>query len=435
MKIKSVTSGGIASRHLILPEDELLEINRHPVSDIIDYRFYSSESTLALRLRDKTGKEKKIKLRKAPDQNLGLEFYETRYRSCNNNCIFCFVHQLPKGMRRSLYFKDEDYRLSFLNGNFITLTNTSEEDIDRIIEQKLSPLYVSVHTTDENLRRKIFRNPKIPEVMPIIRRLAKGGIEMHAQIVLCPGVNDGEYLERSVKELAALYPCVKSLALVPVGLTRYRQNLPRIRPIGKKYSLNLIKLVEGWQKIFRKKLKAGFVYASDESFLKARLDIPRKKYYDDFDQTENGVGMMREFLNQFHAKQELLPKSLGRKLNITLLTGVSAFRLIKEVVRDRLSIIPGLQIKAVAAKNAFFGPTVTVTGLLTGADMINALRKQKEVGDLIFLPPNCTNRDGLFLDDITPQQVENELGRKVIIGSYDLVDTVNKIVREWRSGN
>lgn len=436
MKIKSITNGSIASRHTILPEDELLEINGHPINDIIDYKFHSSEPILTLKLKDKNEKIKKLRLRKKPDQDLGLEFYEIRYRSCKNKCIFCFVHQLPKGMRKSLYFKDEDYRLSFLHGSFITLTNTPDEGIDRIIRQRLSPLYISVHTTDENLRKQIFSNQKIPEVMPIIRKLAEGGIELHTQIVLCPGINDGKYLKKSVQDLSSLYPQMKSLALVPVGLTRYRQNLPKIKPVSKKYSLAIIKLVDGWQKIFRKKFKDGFVYAADEFFTKgmdrmvhtkAELDIPNKKYYDDFDQIENGVGMMRKFLDQFQTKQKLLPKGLKKELSITLLTGVSAFRLIQKVVKDGLNIIPGLKIKVMVVKNDFFGSTVTVTGLLTGVDIINALKRQKKMGDLILLPPNCINQDGLFLDDITPQEVENELKRKVIIGSYDLVDSLNKI--------
>jgi putative radical SAM enzyme (TIGR03279 family) len=439
MKIKSIKNGSVASFHTVLPEDELLEINGHLINDIIDYKFYSSEPILTLKLKDKKQKIKRIRLRKKTDQDLGLEFYEIRYKSCKNNCIFCFVHQLPKGMRKPLYFKDEDYRLSFLHGNFITLTNTSNEDIDRIIRQRLSPLYISVHTTDENLRKKIFANQNIPEIMPIIRKLAEGGIELHTQIVLCPGINDGKYLEKSVTELSAFYPYVKSLALVPVGLTRYRQNLPKIKPVGKKYSLNVVKLVDGWQKSFRKKFKNGFVYLSDEFFTKgmnrmvhtkAELDIPNEKYYDDFDQIENGVGMMRKFLDQFQARQKQLPQSLSRKLSMTLLTGVSAFRLIQKVVEDRLNIIPGLKIKVMVVKNDFFGSTVTVTGLLTGVDIINALKKQKGRADLILLPPNCVNQDGLFLDDITPQDVENEFKRKVIIGSYDLVETLTKIFSE-----
>ncbi len=435
MKIKSIRNGSIASFHPIFPDDELLEINGHPINDVIDYKFHSSEPILTLKLKDKKQKLKTVKLRKSPDQDLGLEFYEIKYKSCKNNCIFCFVHQLPKGMRKSLYFKDEDYRLSFLHGNFITLTNTSDEDINRIIQQRLSPLYISVHTTDENLRKQILSNQKIPEIMPILKKLADGGIEMHTQIVLCPGVNDGEYLEKSVQELSSLYPQVKSLALVPVGLTRHRQNLSKIKPVDKKYSLEIVELVDGWQKIFRKKFSAGsigkigFVYASDEFFTKAGLDIPNKKYYDDFDQIENGVGMMRKFLDQFQIKQKLLPKSLKGNLSVTLVTGVSAFRLIKEIVEDRLNLIPGLKIKVIVARNDLFGSTVTVTGLLTGQDMLSALRKQKKIADLILLPPNCINQDGLFLDDITPQDLEKELDRQVTIGSYDLVETLTNIFK------
>ena len=252
---------------------------------------------------------------------------------------------------------------------------------------------------------------------------------MHTQIVLCPGVNDGIHLAKSVLELSSFYPQVKSLALVPVGLTRHRQNLPKIKPVDKKYSLEIVKLVDGWQKLFRKRFKMGFVYASDEFFTKAGLDIPNKKYYDDFDQIENGVGMMRKFSDQFQIKQKLLPKSLKGNLSITLVTGVSAFRLIKKIVENRLNIIPGLKIKIMTVKNDFFGPTVTVTGLLTGVDMLNTLKKQKEMGDLILLPPNCINQDGLFLDDMTPQDMENEFDRKVIIGSYDLVKTLTKIFK------
>jgi putative radical SAM enzyme (TIGR03279 family) len=429
MRIKSIRNRSIASRYTIFPEEELLEINGHPINDVIDYRFYSAEPVLTLQLKDEAGKLKKIRLTKGPDQDLGLEFYEIKYKSCKNNCIFCFVHQLPKEMRKSLYFKDEDYRLSFLHGNFITLTNTSGEDINRIIQQRLSPLYVSVHATDESLRKRILSNQKIPEIMPILKKLAEGGIEMHTQIVLCPGMNDREYLEKSVRDLSSLFPQVKSLALVPVGLTKHRRNLPEIKPVDKEYSLNIVKSVDGWQRIFRKKLKVGFVYASDEFFTKAELDIPNKKYYDDFSQIENGVGMMRKFLDEFQARQKLLPQTLNRRLSITLLTGVSAFRLIKKIVKEKLNLIPGIKIKVIPVKNDFFGSTVTVTGLLTGVDMINNLKKQKELGDLILLPPNCINQDGLFLDDMTLHELENELNRKVIIGSYDLVETLTGIFK------
>jgi putative radical SAM enzyme (TIGR03279 family) len=246
-----------------------------------------------------------------------------------------------------LYFKDEDFRLSFLHGNFITLTNTSEEDINRIVRQRLSPLYISVQATDEKLRKEILANPKVPDIMPLIERFAEGRIEMHTQIVLCPGINDGEHLEKSVRDLSTFYPHVKSLALVPVGLTKFRERLPRIRRVGKTYSKQVIQLVDRWQRSFRRKWGCGFVYAADEFFTKAGLDIPSARYYDEFCQIENGVGMMRQFLDSFQKKRRLLPRSLKKNLSITLVTGVSAFGLMKQIVNEKLSSISGLTTRLV----------------------------------------------------------------------------------------
>jgi len=435
MKIKSITIKSIASLLNILAGDELLDINGHSINDIIDYKFFSTDHLLKLKLKGKEGEIKWIKIKKQPDEDLGLEFHPIRYRSCKNNCIFCFVHQLPKGLRKALYYKDEDFRLSFLHGNFITLTNTSVDDVKRIIYQRLSPLYISVHTTDEKLRRKILAKPKIPEIIPLIERLAGGRIEMHTQIVLCPGINDGEYLKKSVEDLSSFYPYVKSLALVPVGLTKFREKLPQIKPVNKTYSQKIIKLVDEWQRLYRKKWGIGFVYASDEFFTKAELDFPDKSYYDEFYQIENGVGMMRDFLDKFESQHKLLPRGLKKNLNITLVTGVSAFRLIKQIIEQKLNSISRLTIRPVMVKNIFFGHTVTVTGLLTGADIINALNKEKNLGEIILLPPNCINQDGLFLDDLTPRDLERELGCKVVIGSYDLVKSLRKILDAWKSDN
>jgi len=433
MKIKSIANKSIASLLDVSAEDELLEINGHPIIDIIDYKFFSTDHLLKLKIKAKGGRIKKVEVRKQPDEDLGLEFYPIKYKSCNNNCIFCFVHQLPKGLRKALYFKDEDFRLSFLHGNFITLTNTLYGDIKRIICQRLSPLYISVHATDEKLREMILSNPQIPAIKPLIERLAKGRIEMHTQIVLCPGINDGEYLEKSVKDLSAFYPYVKSLALVPVGLTKFREKLPKIKSVDKTYSRKVIQLVEGWQKLFRKKWGSGFVYAADEFFTKAELDIPSRRYYDEFYQVENGVGMMRQFLDNFKSNHKLLPRSLKKKLNITLVTGVSAFRLIRQMIQQKLNSISGLKIQPVVVKNDFFGHTVTVAGLLTGVDMLNTLRKQKNLGGVVLLPPNCINQDGLFLDDLTPQDLERELGRKVVLGSSNLLESLMKMFEEWKS--
>lgn len=427
MKIKSVRKGSVASLLSISPGDELVEISGHPVNDIIDYRFYSTDHHLRLKFRYASGRTKTLEVRKEPDEDLGLEFYPTKYRSCNNNCIFCFVHQLPKGLRKALYFKDEDFRLSFLHGNFVTLTNTSHGDIERIVKQRLSPLYISVHATDEQLRKRIFGNPRIPNIMPLIRGLAKGRIEMHAQIVLCPGINDGEYLEKSVRDLSGLYPYVKSLALVPVGLTRFREKLPRIRPVNRTYCNKTIELVNAWQKSFRRRWGGGFVYAADEFFTKAEVAIPAKTYYDDFYQLENGVGMMRLFLDDFRSRRKLLPKRLKRDLTVTLVTGVSALRLIKRMVEENLSRIPGLKIQLVVVKNDFLGRSVTVSGLLTGTDILNSLGKHKNPGDIVLLPPNCVNEERLFLDDLTPLDIGKTLGRRVAVGSYHLVDTLTRL--------
>ena len=435
MKIKSIKNGSIASQHVISTGDELLEINGHPINDIIDYKFFSTDHFLKLKFKAKNGTEKEVQVEKQPDEDLGLEFYPIKYKSCNNNCIFCFIHQLPKGLRKALYFKDEDFRLSFLHGNFITLTNTLYEDIKRIIYQRLSPLYISVHTTDAKLRERILSNPQIPDIMPLIRRLAQGRIEMHTQIVLCPGINDGKYLEKSIKDLSDFYPYVKSLALVPVGLTKFRNKLPQIQPVDKNYSKKVIQLVDGWQKFFRKRWESGFVYAADEFFTKAELDIPSRRYYDEFYQVENGVGMMCQLLDNLKSKHRLLPRSLKNNLNLTLVTGVSAFRLIKEIIKQKLNSISGLKIRPVAVENNFFGHTVTVTGLLTGADIMDTLGKKKNLSEIILLPPNCINQDGLFLDDLTPQDLEKELGRKVAIGSYDLVESLMRIFEGQKSDN
>ena len=427
MKIKSIANESIASANDIFVGDELLAINGHPITDIIDYKFFSTDHLLKMKLKAEDGTVKELQVKKHPDEDIGLEFYPIKYKSCNNNCIFCFVHQLPKGLRKALYFKDEDFRLSFLHGNFITLTNTLYGDIKRIIYQRLSPLYISVHATDEKLRETILSNPQIPAIMPLIQKLAQGRIEMHTQIVLCPGINDGKYLEKSVEDLSAFYPYVKSLALVPVGLTKFREKLPRIKPVEKTYSKKVIKLVDGWQKFFRKKWGEGFVYAADEFFTQAELDIPGRRYYDGFYQVENGVGMMRQFLDKFKSKHKLLPRRVRKNFNITLVTGVSTFGLIRQIIEQRLNSISGLKIRPVAVKNDFFGHTVTVTGLLTGGDMLNVLRRQKNLGKIILLPPNCINQDGLFLDDLTPQDLERELGRKVVVGSCNLVESLAKI--------
>jgi putative radical SAM enzyme (TIGR03279 family) len=433
VKIKSVESKSIAERYSILPGDEIVEINAHTVKDLIDYKFYSSEVKLNLKIKAKSGRIKKVKIAKIPDQDLGITFEEKKYRGCGNKCIFCFIDQLPKGLRKPLYFKDEDYRLSFLHGNFITLTNLSEKDFRRIIDQRLSPLYISVHTTNESLRKKMMGNSKAPDIMPLIRRLAEHRIQMHTQIVLCPRINDGKYLENSVYELSLFYPRIKSLAIVPVGLTRFRKGLPELKAVNREYAKQLIEIVDHWQSCFRKKYESNFVYAADEFYLSAGLDIPAKKYYDEFYQIENGVGLVREFLDDFKRKQSFLPRSLKYKYRLTLVTGELACKFMSGYVLNRLKKIKNLKVKLVTVKNKFLGKSVTVTGLLSGGDILQTLKKSGK-SDLIMLPPNCLNPDGYFLDDLKPADLEKELGMKIVIGSYDLVKSLKNVSPKGKSG-
>jgi len=429
MKIMQVKKSSIAYKYGIRAGDRIKEINHNPVNDMIDYSFFSAENTILLKLEDEEGKFKKIRVKKREEDDLGIVLQKIRYKACRNKCIFCFVDQLPKGLRKTLYFKDEDFRLSFLFGNFITLTNLSEKDFDRIKNQRISPLYVSVHTTDEKLRKEILDKQKIPQILPQIKRLTQQRIELHTQVVLLPEINDGKNLEKTVFGLASFYPQVKSLAVVPVGLTKFRDGLPKIKSVDKGVSLQVVKKVDFWQRIFRKKLGEGFVYAADEFFLLAGLDIPKSKYYDEFYQVENGVGMVRRFLDDFRSKQKRLPGRLKKKLNLTLVTGKLALKTIKKEIEKRLNQIENLRVKAAGVENKFLGRSVTVSGLLAGCDILESLRKMKFC-DVVILPPDCVNPDGQFLDDLTLDFLERKLKKKVVLGSYNIVDTINDIIKD-----
>ena len=402
--ISSVAPGSLAGRIGLRPGDELLAINDQVVRDVIDVRFYGAEEHLAFRIR-REGRERTLTARRRYDEPLGLEFerptFDTDIRRCNNRCEFCFVAQMPPGLRRSLYVKDDDYRYSFLFGNYITLTNLTEEDWERIEEQHLSPLYVSVHATDPDLRRRIFRNPHAPDVMAQLRRLVEMGIEVHTQIVLVPGLNGGPHLDRSIADLAALYPGVRSVSVVPVGLTKYHRGGLRVHTLEE--ARQVFEQVTGWQDRFRAQLGVGFVYLSDEWYLRLGEPVPPVEAYDGLDLTENGVGMVARFLSSGFEVPRSKPEA------VTLVTGT----LFAPVLRQMVAEGPGAEV--VAVKNRFFGETVTVAGLLTGQDVVEQLRG-RDLGDVVVLPPAMFGGpEGQTLDEMWPEAIGGALGRRVLV--------------------
>jgi len=407
----SVVPGSLADRAKIQAGQKLVEMNGRPVMDALDYQFQLHDETIQMTVEVESGGTRTLTFEKEYDQALGLELPGISPRTCRNKCIFCFVDQLPRGLRKSLYVKDEDYRLSFLQGNYVTLSDLREEELDRIVRQRLSPLYVSVHCTDESVRRSLLgrRNPL--RIAEAISRLTRGSIQLHCQLVICPSINDGKIMERSVSDLAGFFPGVQSVALVPVGLTGHRQGLTVIPPVGRAEALKLIKMTDRWQRLFRRSLGRGFVYLADELFLLAGQDIPPADDYDGFPQLENGVGMVRSFLDLFDERQRAFPGRIEKQKRISLITGHEAEPFMRRVA-DRLSQIENLTAELIVVDNQFFGGGVTVSGLLTGADILATLRRHPSRGTVI-LPPNCLNADRLFLDGVTVDDLEHNLERTV----------------------
>ncbi|MCX8030471.1 MAG: DUF512 domain-containing protein [Thermodesulfovibrionales bacterium] len=410
--IESVRQGSIGDSLGLKEKDKIIKANGRKVKDIIDLMFYCNEpgSTLLIKRDDKTFS---VKL---PDDlltisSLGLNFRPFKVKTCKNKCIFCFVSQLPKGLRKSLYVKDEDYRLSFLYGNYITLTNLTEEDKKRIIQQRLSPLYISVHCTDKQIRNKILNNPNANDIVKEINLFAKYGIRMHSQIVLCPGYNDKEHLSKTIATLYKFYPYISSIAVVPVGLTVFRKQ--DITPVNKEDALGALDIIEKFQRRFRKKHGESIVYASDELYIKADKPIPPYKHYDDFPQIENGVGMIAQFLQQ-SKKVKLKENVTNISSRIFTFSGVSFYPYLLDFIKKLRK--QKIDINAIQIENNFFGKTVTVTGLLTGRDVIKAFSDIVKKDDVILIP-NVTLKDesDVFLDDITLKDIEDILGVKTLV--------------------
>lgn len=414
--VRRVEPGSIAEELGLTPGDRILAINEYPVEDLIDYRFLISDETLSVEVKKINDEVWILDIEKDFDQDLGVDFGEDgfgRTRRCSNKCIFCFVDQMPPGMRKTLYVKDDDYRLSFWSGNFITLTNVYDDELRRIARLRLSPLYVSVHTTNPALRESMLGSARAGLIMEQLEYLAAAGIEVHTQAVLCPGINDGSELVRTVEDLARLWPWVKSLAVAPVGLTRFRQGKYVLRPFTSREARTLVDWVQEKQAGFQSNFDYPFLFASDEFYLLAGEAFPPEERYADFPQTENGVGLARLFQDQWDDVSEGLPGQIN-SCKVTLATGLLGEKILRPVV-VRLNEINGLSASLKVIHNNFFGPEVTVAGLITGKDLFEQIAPG-EAGDMLVLPSVMFKSDeAVMLDGLTLEDLSERLKTTVAV--------------------
>ncbi|MBR4991841.1 MAG: DUF512 domain-containing protein [Clostridia bacterium] len=396
--------------------ETLLTIGGHAIRDVMDYKFYAYDPKLTMEILSPCGARRTVRISKEEGQDLGLEF-ETylmdAQKGCANRCVFCFIDQLPRGMRKSLYFKDDDARLSFLLGNYITMTNLSDEDADRIIRMKISPLNVSVHTTDPELRTRMLGNPNGGSSLRHLYAFAKAGIKIHAQIVACPGWNDGRQLEKTLSDLSALYPSVESVAVVPVGITRHREGLAPLTPVGEREARDMIAIIDRQREANLKKYDTAIVTAADEMYLKAHLPMPGPDYYEGYLQLDIGVGLMSLFEEELRGA--LLMEDEGREAPspFTIACGMAAAPFMERMVSLIREKCPGLSGKVMGIRNEFFGETVDVSGLVTGGDLLKQLKGNLN-GERLLLPiVMLRDKQNVFLDDVTPEDLERELKVKV----------------------
>ena len=414
-QVARVKLGSIADSAGIRAGDRLLSINGHVLRDVIDFRFFGADEALHLVVERSTGRPQTLHFSRDYGEDLGIEFSSPTFdgiRRCRNHCDFCFVHQLPPGLRPSLYVKDDDYRYSFLFGSFITLTNLQEEDWQRLAEQRLSPLYISVHATDAKLRARILGVPAVPDVLDQIQRLGDLGIVVHTQIVVTPGLNDGPSLEQTVRDLAALHPTVSSIALVPVGITRY--HACDLHPLTAQATKQIVVRVEPLQQSYRRRTGVGLVYCSDEFYLMADLPVPRAAAYDGFPQLANGVGLTRELLNDWEQTLRQVRRDIWPHDKATLVCGTLIAPTMQKLVSE-LTDRMGTTVEVVPVLNRFFGPTVTVSGLLMAEDVLDALRGSN-LGELVVLPRTMFDAAGkVTLDGLQRTDVEDQLDVRVTL--------------------
>lgn len=435
--ISKVLPQSIGEEMELTPGDELISINGQVIEDVFDYHYLVDDDYLELLVRKENGEEWELEIEKDYEEDLGIEFENSlmdEYRSCRNNCIFCFIDQMPEGMRETLYFKDDDSRLSFLQGNYVTLTNMSDHDIDRIIQYHLAPINISFQTTNPQLRCKMLNNRFAGDIFPKVQRLYEAGIEMNGQVVLCKGINDGEELERTIKDLTRYLPHLKSVSIVPVGLSKYRDGLYPLEPFNKEDAEKVLDTVHQWQEKLYPEYGLHFIHCSDEWYILAERELPREDQYDGYLQLENGVGMLR--LLEEEVKEALLhsgEESVKRQVSIA--TGRLAAPFIRKNVELVANVYKDLEVEVFPIRNDFFGEMITVSGLITGQDLIAQLKNQK-LGERLLIPCNMLRAgENVFLDDITVETVEKELGVPVVVVDEDGASFVRALTQKEISKN
>ena len=435
--IKRVLPGSIAEELELEPGDELLSVNGQQIEDVFDYHYLINDEYLEILIRKPDQEEWELEIEKDFEEDLGIEFDSSlmdEYRSCRNTCIFCFIDQMPKGMRDTLYFKDDDSRLSFLQGNYVTLTNMSDHDIDRIIRYHLSPINISFQTTNPELRCRMLNNRFAGDIFPKVQRLYEAGIEMNGQIVLCKGINDGEELERSIRDLSKYLPHLRSVSVVPVGLSRYREDLYPLEPFTKEDAQKVLDTVKKWQDQLYPQYGLHFIHCSDEWYILAQQPIPREEEYDGYLQLENGVGMVR--LLESEVLEELSNrKPDDRKRRISIATGKLAAPFIRENISHIQKLYPGIEVNVYSIRNDFFGEMITVSGLVTGQDLKKQLAG-RELGECLLIPCNMLRAgENVFLDDVTVEELEAALGVPVEVVDEDGASLVRAVTEKEKTMN
>jgi len=424
VKITGIEKRSKADKAGIIPGDVLVSINGNAISDVLDYRFYLAECSVVLEV-ERDGKRKTVKIKKGEYDDIGLEF-ETplmdEKHSCKNGCIFCFIDQNPKGLRDTLYFKDDDSRLSFIHGNYITMTNMTDKDVDRIIKMRFSPLNLSIHTTNPDLRVKMMKNKRSGDVLAYLKRFKDAGLSMCAQIVLCKGVNDGEELMRSMRELSEYFPSLTSVSVVPAGLTKHRDGLYPLADFTGDEARAVIEAVDAFANAHKEKFGSRLFFLADEFYLKSGLPIPTGEYYEEYQQIENGVGMLRSFSDEFSAALkdiDSLAEELEGERRVATVTGLASYPTVLKMAEEIMAKTDKVKIDVYPIKNEFFGESITVTGLLTGRDIVNQLKGRLDCDELLIPETTLRYPEEDFLCGMTLEELSRQLGVKTRISEND----------------